>query len=100
VTLGGYSLAPGPEWTEQAFTWLIQAAVRQTEPGHVLTAARHLDRAGQPFTQVHLVCAECDQSVICLTPDLDRPGYVLDVALIQAGVLRHIRECHESIVTV
>jgi hypothetical protein len=100
VTLGGYSLAPGPEWTSRAATWTLRAAVRQTEPGHVLTDYIHLDNGGRPYTQTHLVCGECDQSVVCLIPDAGRPGYVLDVALIQAGVLRHIRECHGSIVTV
>ena len=100
MTLGAYTLAPGPEWTAAAARWSLRAVVRDTEPGHVLTDVVHLDNDGQPFTQTHLVCAKCDQSVVCLIPDSGQPGYLTDAAMIQAGVLRHIRVCHEADVTV
>lgn len=102
MTLGGYTLAPGPEWTSAAVLWPLRAVARATDPGHVTVEYMHTERAGEPFQQVHLVCAQggCDQSVACLIPDATRPGYTLDVAVIQAGVLKHIRQCHESLVTV
>jgi hypothetical protein len=102
VTLGRYTLAPGKEWTDVAATWPVRAVSRQTEPGHFLVDKEHLERGGAPFTQTHLICLyqDCGQSVICLAPDITRPGYRLDVATIQAGVLAHIRVCHEKAVTV
>ena len=99
MTLGRYTLAPGPEWTDAAASWQVRAVSRETEPGHHLVDLGHLERDGRPLTQTHLTCATCGQSVACLAPDVDEPGYVLTVAQLQAGILRHIRECHEQAVT-
>lgn len=75
--------------------WPVRAVLRETEPGHLLAEKEHLERAGRPLSQVHLECGNCGQSVACLVPDTDRPGYLLDVAKLQAGVLAHIRQSHE-----
>ncbi len=86
MPLGGYTLAPGPEWTSLAATWPVRCVSRGTEPGH------HLG----PRSQTHLVCQDCGQSAYCLSPDATAPGYVVSVAEILAGVLAHIREAHPS----
>lgn len=90
-----YTIAPGPEWTGLAAGWPVRLVTRETEPGHLWVEKEHLERDGRPVVQAHLVCGNCDQSVICLAPDAGSPGYLLDVAQMQAGVLAHIRQCHE-----
>lgn len=94
MTLGSYTIAPGPEWTSLAAQWPVRAVIRATEPGHLYVEKEHLERAGEPVHQVHLVCGNCDQSVTCLSPDTAQPGYLTDAAKLQAGVLAHIRRSH------
>ena len=102
MTFGRYTLAPGKEWTDVAATWPVRVVSRETEPGHHLVQLGHLERGGEALTQIHLICLyhDCGQSVVCLAPDADLPGYRVDVATMQAGVLAHIRVCHEAAVTV
>jgi hypothetical protein len=102
MTFGRYTLAPGKEWTDVAATWPVRVVSRETEAGHHLVDLGHMERAGAPLTQIHLICLylDCGQSVCCLAPDADQPGYRLDVATLTAGVLSHIRVCHEQAVTV
>lgn len=94
--LGGYTLAPGPEWTGPAATWPLRAVTRETEAGHLMVDKEHLERHGAPLVQVHLTCARDGQSVVCLIPDTSQPGYLTSLSQIQAGILGHLRQCHDA----
>ena len=98
MTFGRYTLAPGPEWTDLAGTWPVRYVVRMTDTGHWLTDVVHTELTGRPVAQAHLVCAQCEQSVICLHPGTgaSAAGYVITDAQIRAGILAHIRERHED----
>jgi hypothetical protein len=87
---------PGAEWTSLAHDWPTRQVSRETDPGHWLTDVVHPELQGKTLWQTHLVCAVCDQSVICLNPDQHGPGYVLTAGQIMSGVLAHIRRCHED----
>ncbi len=88
---GAYDLRPSPEDDARAAGWPLELVSRETEPGHHYPAMR-----GQAtVTAAHLICTVDGQTVFCLAPDTARPGYVLTDEMIRAGVLRHLRECHE-----
>ena len=95
---GGYSLAPGAEWTDRAATWPVVVVPRETEPGHWLTDVVPAD-AGPPKVQLHLCCAECQglPSVFCFIPDVEKAeSYRFMWADVLAGILGHIRRSHET----
>jgi hypothetical protein len=94
---GGYTIAPGEEWTGQAATWPVVLVPRETEAGHWLTDVVPA-KPQTPLVQLHLCCAKCDDhpSVFCLSPDAGRPGYRVMCADILAGILAHIRRSHET----
>jgi hypothetical protein len=94
MTLSPYTLAPGEEWTGIAARWPVTYVSRETDPGHHWTEVTHL--GAPPATQAHLACGECGQSVTCLSPDVTRGAYTLNDETIRAGILRHIRQCHED----
>lgn len=101
--LGGYTLAPGAEWTGRAATWPVVLVARHTEPGHHMTSPELNERAaaGQdgPRRQLHLCCARCDSrpSVFCLAPDARDPeGYRVTTADLLSGILAHIRRSHAA----
>jgi len=99
VTPGGYTLAPGSEWTDAAATWQLVTVSRETEPGHFMTDI--VPAVPQPpLTQIHLCCLACDglPSVFCLTPDVRSDGYVIEDSEIRAGILAHIRRSHGDVV--
>jgi len=86
---GGYTIAPGEEWTGLAAAWPVIVASRATEPGHLKGKV----------TQLHLCCAWCPDlpSVFCLNPDSSKPfGYRVAVKDMLAAVLAHIRRSHET----
>jgi hypothetical protein len=85
--LGAYQLGPGHPMTETAWTWPLLFVQRETEPGHLM---------GEKLTQAHIVCAQCQQSCFCLTPDVMRGSYALIGQQIIAGVLAHLKISHED----
>lgn len=101
---GGYTLAPGAEWTDRAATWPAVVVSRETEPGHWLTSleqgARPDRAAAGKVAQLHLCCARCESrpSVLCLSPDAADEPYVVTVADMLAGMLAHIRASHPDVV--
>ncbi len=89
---GAYPIGPAGELVAVAQAWPLRWVSRGTEPGH-----HYADLRGRARVyQAHLVCARCDQSVACLSPDVDGAGYELSAGLIVAGVLAHVRQCHED----
>jgi len=97
VRPGGYTLAPGEEWTDRAATWPVVVVLRGTEPGHFMTDIVPVESTG-PLTQAHLCCAECESnpSVFCLSPDVTAEGYRIMEADLRAGILAHIRRSHQT----
>lgn len=96
---GGYTLAPGDEWTSQASGWPVVVVSRETEPGHFLTDIVPVDPR-PPLTQLHVACLACPgfPSVFCLSPDTDRAAYMFTAADVLAGILAHIRRSHPDVV--
>jgi len=96
---GGYTLAPGQEWTGTAARWPVILMSRETEPGHWQTHVVPAQPAG-PRTQWHLCCLRCPDrpSVFCLSPDASQPGYHVACADVMAGILGHIRRSHPDVV--
>lgn len=96
---GGYTLAPGPGWTDTAATWPVQVVSRETEAGHWLTDVVPA-KPRPPYLQVHLCCTRCAElpSVFCLSPGQEMTGYVTTAADLQAGILGHIRRSHPDVV--
>jgi len=86
VSLAGYHLGPGHALTTAAAQWPVLYVRRVTEAGHA--------RPG--VLQAHLVCADCGQSVCCLTPGEGTGSYALTAALIMSGVLAHLKRSHEA----
>ena len=99
MTPGGYTLAPGPEWTQAAANWPCELVARETEPGHFLTDIVPAVPRG-PLGQWHLCCAVCPglPSVFCFAPDADKPGYRVAWGDVLAGILAHIRRSHQDVV--
>jgi hypothetical protein len=96
VTFGAYTITPGPEWTDTAARWPLRWVTRETEAGHWHTDVVHPALAGQTVWQSHLTCSICGQSVACLSPDTSQGGYLITDEMIRAGVLRHIRQAHDT----
>ncbi len=92
---GAWTMHPDPVWTDAAANWPLRWVSRETEPTHLL---------GPSKPQWHLVCGDivktgrpCGQSVHCAVPDADaEAGYMTTPAEILAGVMDHIRKCHET----
>ncbi len=91
-----YTVGPSPLIQQAVAQWPVRVVIRDTEPGHMYVEHEHLERDGRPATQAHLVCAVCDQSVACLSPDLDAAPYQVTPGIITSGVLAHLRVCHED----
>jgi hypothetical protein len=68
-----------------AMEWPVNIEIRPTEPGH---------STGEGIDQAHLVCSQCEQSVLPLSLEVGRRAYVHTPLRIAAAVLRHIREVH------
>lgn len=97
---GGYTLAPGAEWTSQAATWPVTIVTRATEPGHFLTDVVPVPQR-PPLKQTHLVCVNCPDlpSVFCLDPGTDlNSAYTVTAADLLSGILAHIRRSHPEVV--
>ncbi len=83
---GAWTMHPDPLWTNAAAQWEGRWVTRETEPGHML---------GEGRRQWHLVCG-CGQSMYCAVPDAAAgEGYAVSPSIILAGVMDHIRKCHE-----
>ena len=93
---GSFTLRPPDIYLEAAARWPITFHVEPTEPGHFHVELAHLERAGEPLTQAHMVCCACGQSVCCLSPDTDGPGYRVTAGQVQSGVLAHLKVAHED----
>ena len=96
---GGYTIAPGAEWTDHAATWPVAVVSRETEPGHFLTDIVPA-KPTAPRGQVHLCCTRCAEypSVFCLNPGPGPVGYTITTADVLAGILAHIRRSHPDVV--
>lgn len=101
VTLvrGDYTIAPGEQWTNAGSQWPVMIVSRETT-GPVRRASDYgVYEIEQPHAQLHLCCAACGQSVLCLSPDTSRDPYEVKVADMLAGILSHLRRSHDHVVT-
>lgn len=96
VVRGDYQLSPPQAHQELAGSWPVYVDSRETDGPAML--ADHLGprETPGPVTQWHLCCWHCDQSVLCLAPDAAAGSYQVSTAAMSAGVLSHIRQCHED----
>lgn len=96
---GGYTIAPGAEWTGPAAGWPVTLVARETDAGHWLTDVVPV-RPTAPRLQWHLCCVACPArpSVFCLSPDAAAESYRVTWADVLAGILSHIRVCHPDVV--
>lgn len=92
VSLGAYPLDVHPAIEKAAARWPLRWVSRKTEDVHEYIRLRGLPAV----YQAHLVCYECGQSVACLSPDVERGGYSITDETIRAGIVRHLRQCHEA----
>ena len=82
--------APAPDITRLAQGWMIRQDARKISDDHF-----RVEVQGQPVTvQDVLTCASCDRGIFILSPDLERPGYQVNVAQIQAAVVSHLHAHH------
>jgi len=93
---GSVTIRPPDAYLDAAAKWPVILVSRETEPGHHHVEVSHLERAGLPLMQHHLCCMPCGQSVAILSPDADGPGYAVNAGQIAAGVLAHLKTCHED----
>lgn len=92
--LGGYALDVAPEIDKAAADWPIRWVTRETDAVHEFTRLRGLP----PVRQALLVCQLDGQAVACLSPDTAAGEYVVSDAIIRAGIVAHLRQCHEAAV--
>ena len=90
-------------WTDAAATWPVVIVSRETDPvvlgpsGLILQQDEARVELTEPVTQMHLACALCDQSVLCLAPGTGEP-YRVAAADMLAGILSHLRRSHPDVV--
>jgi hypothetical protein len=105
VTLvrGPVTIAPDKMWTDAAATWPVYVDPRETqvpaegEEGYKLASDFGVYEVRGPLQQLHLCCARCDQSVLCLAPGTGEPYRVM-VADMLANILGHLRRSHPDVV--
>jgi len=98
VVRGDWQVGPSLIWMDAAAKWPVQVVSRETA-GRVWRADLYGTRKtyGQ-VTELHLVCGECGQSVLCLSPDVRSEAYRVTGADMLSGILAHLRVSHEGVV--
>ena len=82
---------PHPAITRTAEGWMIRHAARKIPDDHFRVQVQE-----RPVTeQAVLDCADCGRGVFILSPDTERPGYLVNVAQILAAVTSHLHTHHE-----
>ena len=83
-------LAPAPDITRMAQGWMIRQQASKIEPDHF-----RVEVQGKKVTvQDVLECASCGRGLFILSPDLERIGYQVNIAQIQAAVVSHLHAHH------
>jgi hypothetical protein len=87
--LGAYAIEPDAALVAAALDWPITYVSRETSPNHA---------RGGGVMQAHLICARCEQSVICLSPDTARTAYLIKEGDIAVQVIAHMQQRHAEFV--
>ena len=98
VVRGDWQVGPSLAWMDAAASWPVQVVSRETS-GRVWRA--DLIGTRQTYgrvTELHLVCARCEQSVLCLSPDARYEAYRVTGAGMLSGILAHLRVSHDHVV--
>jgi hypothetical protein len=83
---------------DAAAAWPVRVIARETD-GPVWRANLVGTRKTYGVVrELHLCCAECGQSVLCLSPDIWGEPYRTTAAAVSAGILRHLRLSHPGVV--
>lgn len=100
ILRGPYTIAPDAIWTDTAVTWPVVVIARDTDPaqlgpdGLIIALDEGKAEFREPVTQLHLCCAKCEQSVLCLAPGTGE-SYRVMAADMLASILAHLRRSHE-----
>lgn len=82
--------APAADITRLAQGWMIRQRNEKTPDDHFRVQVQGKDVSVQDVID----CGSCGRGIFILSPDLDRPGYLVNVAQIQAAVVSHIHTHH------
>ena len=83
-------LAPAPAITRLAQGWMIREAAHKIPDDHFRVAVQEKPATVQDVIE----CASCGRGIFILSPDLDRPGYQVNVAQLQAAIVSHLHAHH------
>ena len=104
ILRGPYTVAPDKAWTDAAATWPVVVVASKTitkqlgPDGLIIALDEGRLELTSPVTQLHLDCAACGQSCMCLAPGTGQP-YAVTTAAMLAGILAHLRRSHPDVVT-
>lgn len=99
VVRGDYQLSPPQAHQDVAAGWPVYVNEIVTEGPVMLADAMGPRETPGPVFQLHARCAVDNQSVLCLSPDTTGEAYQVTSEQLRAGVLAHIRQCHEDALT-
>ena len=83
-------LAPAPAITRLAQGWMIREMPHPVTDDHFRVEVQ----GKEPAVQDVIECASCGRGIFILSPDLDRPGYQVNVAQLQAAIVSHLHAHH------
>ena len=83
-------LAPAPEITRLAQGWMIREAAHKIPDDHFRVQVQERPATVQDVIE----CASCGRGIFILSPDLDRPGYLINTAQVQAAIVAHLHAHH------
>lgn len=82
--------APAADITRLAQGWMIRQRAEKIEDDHFRVQVQGKDVSVQDVIE----CGSCGHGIFILSPDLGRPGYLVNVAQLQAAVVSHIHTHH------